>query len=341
MFRRLPFSAALLAMTVMLASCGDGGSLASAPAPLAASPLTVVSRTTEIGAELPPTPATTAGTYDTIGVRYQTDAAGNQITAARLDPGQLKLTVEPASKTYTIEFDPNLFPGISAPGNTLSYTIDDSGYNHVVTQTTKMSDGRTNVSTEPRLSGQASRQITINGADKPSDFFAVTATEKRYVALGAWRWWSPGKPEYEYVDFAFGDRTPAADIPTSGTATYVTDAYDIISSRLGYNLDSANIKLTADFASRSMAADMSLSFLNFDKSYAQPRLSGTGPIASSGSFAIPLTGVMDFMAVKSDPVSGSISGALFGPDASQIGATFVLSPDGQPEITGAFVGVRQ
>ena len=69
-------------------------------------------------------------------------------------------------------------------------------------------------------------------------------------------------------------------------------------------------------------------------------MSGTGSIAGTGTFAIPLSGVLNSRVANSDPITGSIAGAFFGPDASQIGATFTLSHAGNPTITGVFAGER-
>ena len=90
MSERALFGAVLLAATATLTGCGGSGdSVASTPAPPAgptATSIYALSRTSEIGAELPLTPATIAGTYETIGIRSQVDANGKQIAVVRLDP---------------------------------------------------------------------------------------------------------------------------------------------------------------------------------------------------------------------------------------------------------------
>jgi hypothetical protein len=330
----------------MLAGCGGGGNVASTPTPIGSSETTVyaISTKRDIGAELPPTPATTPGTYDTFAVRNLRLAGDSQSATNNLDAGQVKVIVGSDHQTYTIVLGQNVIPGLSAPENSLSYTIDDPGYNHIVTETTKWSDGTSRVSTQAQT-GDVIRQPNANSAITASDFWARTANEKRYVSLGLWRLIDTPSQNRGEVYFIYGDRTPPGSIPASGTATYITN------NKIGDFLEYAtiawydvdiDIKLTADFAKRSMNANMALAFQDdFIKAVARPSLSGTGPIASTGSFAIPLSGVMDSTAANSDPVSGSISGALFGPDASQLGATFMLLHDGERPITGAFIGIKQ
>jgi hypothetical protein len=348
---RFGITAVLLAVSTTLAGCGDGGGVASAPTPAIGQPGTAETRTyaisteSDIGAELPPTPATTPGSYDTIAVGNLKRAGDSQPTAGDLGVGQVALIVDADRKTYTIVFAPNVVPGLPAGENRLSYIADDPRYNHLVTETVHWSDGTTSTSTAPHASAIVGRRDTSGGSTVESDFWALTANEKRYVSLGLWRLLDSPNKDSAAIYFVYGDRTPPANIPVSGTATYVTG------NRVGdfleygtiayYDVD-VDISLTADFAKRSMSAKMSLAFQDdLIKSFVRPSLSGTGPIAPAGSFAIPLTGVMDYTAAKPDPVTGSISGALFGPDASQIGATFSLLHSGEPPITGAFIGIRQ
>jgi hypothetical protein len=75
---------------------------------------------------------------------------------------------------------------------------------------------------------------------------------------------------------------------------------------------------------------------------------GTAPFASNGLFDIPLTGTATWDSednlvpnLPSQPVTGTMDGAFFGPHAEQVGGTFGLQrSDGSQLLQDAFVGER-
>ncbi|HKO69968.1 MAG TPA: hypothetical protein VJV58_03445, partial [Bradyrhizobium sp.] len=75
-------------------------------------------------------------------------------------------------------------------------------------------------------------------------------------------------------------------------------------------------------------------------------VSGSAPFGNSGSFDIPLVGTASEHSYNVptppplDPVTGSLDGAFFGPNAEQVGGTFILrrASDQAPMYGDAFVG---
>jgi hypothetical protein len=175
-----------------------------------------------------------------------------------------------------------------------------------------------------------------------------------HVSLGEWNWAVSKIGNVNVIDrgsvyFVSGDRTPASEIPTSGTATYMA-------ASLGFDTDAANssipsgasiaIALTADFGQRSMFAQLNRDgafFGDYAGGYTSilaVDVHGTGPIASSGTFDIPLAGTVG-SGNAITAVTGLLNGAFFGPNAQQVGGVFSVGQvPGVPIVSDAFVGTR-
>jgi hypothetical protein len=139
------------------------------------------------------------------------------------------------------------------------------------------------------------------------------------------------------IHFVHGDRTPAAEIPASGTATYSA-----------VSRGDVRIALTADFGPRTVAAQLNRDFSEYGDSIGGfsvipgVDLHGTGPIASLGSFSLPLDGSMVLHSTATPvQVTGLLDGAFFGPNARQVGGVFAVGETpGVALLSDAFVGVR-
>ena len=186
------FRLLLAGVCSMLQACGGGGGggIASAPAPATTPPPgsappanPVVARTTTIGAELPPTPATRAGTYDAIGVINKQAAAGNQQVVSNLRPGDLAITVEPATKTYTLVFADGVAPNLSQPAR-LSHTIAEPTYGHEYTVTTRFANGTVDTEVREGETATDTRPVSTGSSETTSRFWSSTG--KQYVSYGFW-----------------------------------------------------------------------------------------------------------------------------------------------------------
>jgi len=368
-----------MTLALALAACGGGGGVNSAasvagpldsptstssgptPSPTPAPSATGVTSTeTVIGTPLPPSPALTVGTYDTIAVAntvsWDEQDNSRQTTENQVAPGDLRITVDPATNTYTLAFNPNAYAGLTPPSGALAYAISDEGYGHYI-QTNTYIDGVLDHSVSGADDTGTAYRDSSTGDLKNSQFTSLVGLS--HVSLGSWNWDSydpvtdacttPGC-DMGSVVFVYGDRTPPSAIPTSGTATYSTKGSFGFPGNPPASSDNF-LDLTADFGAASIAADLGYIGRNFApysplaNGYTAS-LSGSAPIRSTGDFDIALNGTVqngswtatgsgidDVSPFKpeGDPVqvAGTLSGAFFGPDASEIGATLLLpNPDG-------------
>ena len=182
-------------------------------------------------------------------------------------------------------------------------------------------------------------------------------TAYSYVAMGEWSWGVFNNEtgnlvsgtSYGSLLFVNGDRTPAAGIPASGTATYDARTFN------GWVKDP--FALTADFGQRTMSARIDQDYrYNPNGDIMDPpdaigiHVAGIAPFSSAGLFSIPLNGTINYssgydintsQAPPSQSVSGNMNGAFFGPHAEQVGGTFSLQrSNGAQVLQDAFVGHR-
>lgn len=211
----------------------------------------------------------------------------------------------------------------------------------------------------------------------------VSSRPGRHVSLGQWLFtefplnedgttngaeglWSAGQ-------FAFGNRTASSDIPASGTAHYVVETPE---EYVDYgNNPIRSMTFDADFGARTIAAHLARSievglyenggtccYGGEDYTPESPQLgtvrltataSGVAPFTSQGSFDISLAGTglvhtertdKALVADLSAPVSGWISGAFYGPRATELGGTYsvpAMAADGSVSSwVGAFTAAQ-
>ena len=318
----------------LLTACGGAGdSVTSLPAP-SNQPVTFTHETV-VGNPLPATPALTSGTYDVFGVAATAASTSGlgPFSIRSLNSTDLHITVDSATNSYTIIFDPAVFHVLDANGvslSTIGFKIDYPTYGHSYTTTHYGSDGSVAVVSGKGDAGSATQPITNSGPPphrENSAFYSTTGSS--YVSLAEWQTdsnWSHNDNGASDVIFAYGRRSAPSEIPVSGTATY--QSTKVIS---GFD---TNITLTADFGVRSIGADLFERFCSCaetnDDFIRTRNLSGSGSIDNQVAFGIALQGTETkaFSATtESSPIAGSLRGAFFGPDASQIGGYYQLASD--------------
>lgn len=120
--------------------------------------------------------------------------------------------------------------------------------------------------------------------------------------------------------FVFGQRTPASDVPTSGTATYNGTVDGLWTSATASYLLSGSAQLLADFAAGTVRGDLNISGRNRETNLttAMDRLAGTAALnRARGEFSGNLTGTSGF--------AGTWNGTFFGPRAREAGGTFSVT----------------
>ena len=318
-------------------------------------------------------PATRAGNYDLMGRVSLT--SGNGSTSSRsLAPGEFTLTLaNPTGSafSYVLNTPAGMLPqGLTSLGpvsavsswdinQNIAYRYDnpyedwEQSLGQRLTAYSKAANGsetqlfsydftKASMGTSTSLGSGNSLRTTLNYDAGLS-----------YVAMGEWSWGmvdlnGAGVPGSDSGDLLFvhGDRTPASGIPASGSATY--DARGLSA------LSSAAFTLTADFGQRTMSTRIDQDYrynpsgdIMDNPLAAGIHVGGTSPFGNDGSFDVPLTGTANYgtgYAINtpetppSQPVTGDLNGAFFGPHAEQVGGVVSIDRAGGTVLQDAFVG---
>lgn len=346
--------AALPAMLLVACGGGGGGEVASVPPPPPApppSPPPAPPTVTTTSTPLPPTPALTAGTYDTLALVELRSAAGSSFrwTAS---PGEVRIKAEPATKTYTV-----LIHAADVPYPSSRITLQNPGFGEHVEETARYPDGRTETTTADMTRGD----WTISSGVLPANveqFTLVYDVGLSHVSYGMWAHTvvvSRGdgttylKDDPSFVYFVDGDRTAAGDIPVSGTARYA-----VHNPIVNGDFQVPDFILNANFGARSISAlfDAPPELVYYDDGWSAWQAyttgfhaTGTAPFTTAGDFTIALSGALTDRSLDTKiadvvtPMTGALDGAFFGPQASQIGGVFHFT-SGDKTAAGSFAGSR-
>jgi len=338
-------SAAVLPFCLALSACGGGGGGGVAVIPPPPPPPGPAAATVEVDTSWLTSPATKVGSYDVLGLVSRTLAGTSSVRTA--SPGEFKLDVSQPNQgfAYVLEAPLSFLPGnltsIAVPVPTESWDFIVGGTNHryenpygdypqFFGQNLKEYEVASNGSKTLREDYDYDHAVVENAivvlpsGQRISESVLFDAGLS-YVAMGEWTWGtvtvnsdgsSTPTGDRSSVYFAYGERTPGAAIPVSGSATY--DAATLSGS--------LPFSLTADFGARSIATQISQASMF--------SVSGSAPFRNDGSFDIPLAGT-----AGSQAATGSMDGAFFGPHAEQVGGTFAVGPTGGSILVqDAFVG---
>lgn len=374
-------STAVLPLCLILSACGGGGGggiASTPPPPRLPTPTPTPVPTFDVKTSLLDSPATRPGTYDVLG-RLTVGGAARAIA-----PGEFTMSARHYSSddplTYTLNGPAGAFPAtltsISVNQPFLSWTFklpptppvryenqSAGAYccqylgEHLIAST---DGGQTQVLSYDFTQGSSgsSQQINPNAQVRASLYYDIGYS---YVAMGEWSWGMvdlngttvPGSQSGQLL-FVDGERTPAAGIPVSGTATYDARSLIYLSSNLTPGIP---FTLTADFGQRTISTLIDQDYRyqpNGDLlDYPAPgiHVSGSAPFSNSGTFDIPLAGTANYSGAyplntpttpATQQVTGVMDGAFFGPHAENVGGTFALDrSDGSLLLQDAFVGQQR
>lgn len=331
---RIPFiSATALPLCLLLSACGGDGTteVASIPPP---SPTPAPTPTPTASPAFPAAgafPVTTAATYDLTGITKWDGSVA---------PGAFELTVSSSGGGQGFDYR------LSAPQGFLPGALTSIDFSP---STVEVTSSATRGSYSQTLPFSATENLVTGFAFDPG---------YSYVSMGEWGW------RFVHTDqssaegggdllFVTGDRTPAAGIPASGTATYDAHSFELLSSNLTRGIP---FTLTADFGQRTISAQIDQDYRYIatnadllDDPAPAIHVSGTASFSNSGSFDIPLAGTASERSYNVptppplDPVTGSVDGAFFGPNAEQVGGSFILrrAADEAPMYGDTFVGQQR
>ncbi|MBC2664481.1 transferrin-binding protein-like solute binding protein [Novosphingobium flavum] len=256
----------------------------------------------QVPASAPPAavrPSQTSGTYLAISTQ----------------PGQLTITVDKATGTYSLtSTDPTILP------------VNQASLTQV-------------------HSGSGLQGTTLPSGDRVKSYLWLWQIgSAQHVDMGEWLYQvlapAPDDTEKKTVltYFVFGDRTPAADMPLTGRATY---------SRVATNLACdcyATINLSADFGAGSIATTLAAVGQMFDGRDHDLQASGQGSISTTGTFGLGLAGTSKAAVTSGGTetlaVNGRMDGAFFGPKAGEIGGAFALQTPQGDRFFGTFAGAK-
>ncbi|QGN55710.1 hypothetical protein [Novosphingobium sp. Gsoil 351] len=350
---------ALFATAAALSGCGGGSggvaSLTSTPPPVAQSsqPAGPTASSSSYTVTTIPSPATRPGTYQAIAVLTDTASTSYRLAA----PGEVQITTYQAGPatgdvSYTIQLTAPALPG-GPTSSTATFTPQSRDFSPVGLGQIplKFGDDLTATDSSGRIKLNSSRRRdytnpvseAFSSTRRIQNYLGTYDVGLSYVSLGEWTYQlaatdsSGNVYEKSSVLFVHGDRTPAAQIPVTGTASY-----------RAASLGGVDLTLSADFAQRAMSAQLSQEYALSGGSVGGFSVTtgldihGTGPILQSGTFTIPLSGW--FIAdqnTRTSPATGLLDGAFFGPNAMQVGGVFALGTNpGEASISDAFVGLK-
>jgi hypothetical protein len=271
------------------------------------------------------------GSYDLVGTIRGT---ANEGTVA---PGEFNLTVSKPAANQGFDYRFDTSTGF-LPGGIQPIAYGPSNFAGMSTATR----------------GSYSNVLPYSADTNLASNFSFDAGHS-YVSMGEWDWWlvhldGGTAGGFGELLFVFGDRTPQTGIPASGTATY--DSHTM----LGWI--SGTFVLTADFGQRLISTQVDQDYrynpagdiMDYPLAIGL-HVAGSAPFSNSGDFDIPLAGTANIgsgypintpATPPSQPVTGSLDGAFFGPHAEQIGGVLSLDNSGGVQlIQDAFVGQQR
>jgi hypothetical protein len=361
-----------------LSACGGGGGgdshVASVPPP----PQPPAAEKLDVKLSWLDRAGTRTGTYDLFGRLTQTPGGGDPTTYRAVAPGEFTFAIGKLSDIfkYTLNAPAGILPGgATALANTspkISWGTDLTYGNQLVEGGSKWT----------QYLGQrlVAYQVNSDGSEEESesyDFLRGTSSSTQplgskqlqstltydvgfsYVAMGEWSWRTVdlnGAAAGDNGDLLFveGNRTPGSGIPISGKATYDAHTLQLLGPVWDSGAPGVRFTLTADFGQRTMSTLIDQNYHYTDELPASGdailgiHVSGSAPFDNTGAFDIPLAGTVNYSAFNtpvtppSEPVTGQMNGAFFGPHAEEVGGTLALDrTDGTLLIQDAFVGQQR
>jgi len=372
--RRFLFtSAVILPLCLALPACGGGGGAEVAsipPPPLTPTPTAFLDvKVTPLDAQ-----GTHPGTYSLLGRVISTPGNGASSTRT-LAAGDANMII--AKQNDILSFDLNA-PGI-VPSGAIAFASPEQFWSPASSDPSQF-DENDKSGKWPQYLGQRLTfyRIHSDGSEElsgSSDFERGTSTSvatgmtsmltynigNSYVAMGEWSSSvvTPGVAPSVDLLFVNGERTPPSAIPVSGTAAYDARTLSLLTPYYDSAYPGIYFTLTADFGLRTIATriDQNYRYYDDDFIYGEPAIStapilgihvgGSASFSNDGYFDIPLAGTVNFSATNarvtppSEPVTGSMNGAFFGPNAEEVGGTFSLDRAVGAPIKDAFVGQQR
>lgn len=305
--------AKLLTATAIIGSvsaCGGGGGVASTPTPSG-----------------PPTPAPaqtiaspSTGQFATEAAHADAsyDLAANEVLSSDSSPTTMQVHYNASTRTYSLTSGTRSFSFGSAALQTGS-AAGESRYRH-----------RSNGTTE---------YLTL--VTKPYNL----DNHNKYVGLGYWETIqaSGGEQSSQFDIFAYGYKTPANAVPKAGGVSYDMDAFAMVAvpgqePKALAGAGSFDIDfLTGAFSAEAFVEEYALGSDTIGSGGSIVLRAG-GHVGSGNSFSGNVTYTGFVSSTIGPSVSGTIQGSFFGPNAEEIGASFIADNVDGAHVAGAITG---
>ena len=312
MTNRLNYPAAFLASGVLfLAACGGGGgggtSAALAPAP--AAPAAAAS-----GGLLSFQPDNTTVTYQLASATALVTNAGVGGVAAAASGQGATITVTQLGGGYTVVFN------IPTTGTTFTQQVG-VGFNDIAYGPILF------LPNTAELAAGLSQDLV--GFLNPNDSVITQSVGAQSLNYAAYGLWASGDTATvgRAGTFAFGNLTPTASVPATGSATFNGTSIGIGGATNGstvYALQ-GNAQIVANFATQSVTTNLTnlgTQNISTNATGSLPNLTGTSTI-SGNAYAGPIAGT---------GLSGTINGNFYGPAATETAGVWQASGGGNSWI---------
>lgn len=343
---------AIAALTMSLAGCLGGGS--NPVAPVTDVPTTPATPTTPA----PPPPAASSASGVSIGATVTATLAGDNVSNVAFGPFATDTnatltttgTVGRGGTTGNVTSATISSANASSGGSTLTLTQGTNGatFNNGGDGVWVNASGGS-VESDMELQTAMAKTV-IAGAYSSSEASASYA----YMTFGTWfeDQTTGGNLQGVSGDYVYGDATNPANIPATGTATYVGNVSGMYAPTSGEQPFSthASMSATADFAARSLgfATSNSKTYDRYETIYdgATNRVTVTSDAVAKAD--LDMSGTLTYSAgsnlfagtvTDGGGRSGTATGRFYGPAAEEIGGVFGLTA-GSGRHSGHFVGKR-
>lgn len=257
-------------------------------------------------------------------------------------PDSSKVTLNGIAKETSITVDPDTGATTSmAPFTSNPVTADVSvdGDGDINELTIASASGSNTWNTDNSISNETNGVIGAISNDGLKSVL-VAAPEVNgfaYQTYGAWETSTQDMTSGKIGVFSVGTQTAAAEVPTTGTATFKGSAGGLYSTGNGdADIMSADATLNADFANKSVG---------FATSNTESMVTGTvrNDLNLNGTLSYTGGGMTGTVTNLGGTMSGSADGQFYGPNAAEIGGVFALrgTAPGSTEAFGGGFGAKQ
>lgn len=216
-----------------------------------------------------------------------------------------------------------------------SYTVQTQGRSQVFAPTDAAA-GNPGEQRFVKANGEGRDYLTL----VTTPYYNVTGQANRYVGLGYWQRnaTSAGVQDTTLDVFTYGLTSPDAAVPRSGTASWTTDIFGLLTTPGARpRVTQGSGAFTADFQAGAFSTTANLDesdFLTGGGTVGSLRLIGGGALGSGNGFS------GNFSYNGTIAVNGTIAGKFYGPNADEIGASFSATNATGGALSGAMTGQR-